>query len=418
MFRKLQIKLRSSLLLKKILFSTGIIFIYMLGRSLPVVTVPINTGVARDAATANALNSLASITGGQLSSITLFSLGLSPWMTSMILWRFVTVFELFKSSTKAQSDRARLTLTFVVALIQAFGITASSTFLPVEGSLFQSPIVLRVMTMTMIISGAFALMWLGNRNAEKGLGGPTVIIIVNMILTFFSNISSFFEGKSLQSPIVWGQILIFIIAVNALILVTIFSYRGEYRIPIRRISVSNSYTDKNYIPIRVNPAGGMPFMYGMTLMMLPPVIIQGLMGLFPDNETLVLISQNIGLSTWTGALIYAIILYTLTIGFTYYNYDPVNIAKTMRQGGDYIEFVRPGKETELYLRRYLSILSQIGAIFVCVIGVVPLLFIIGQGDKTSIAMLVSNIFVVTSLMLGIVEQVNVLLTWRKYGKLL
>lgn len=128
MFRKLQIKLRSSLLLKKILFSTGIIFIYMLGRSLPVVTVPINTGVARDAATANALNSLASITGGQLSSITLFSLGLSPWMTSMILWRFVTVFELFKSSTKAQSDRARLTLTFVVALIQAFGITASSTF--------------------------------------------------------------------------------------------------------------------------------------------------------------------------------------------------------------------------------------------------------------------------------------------------
>ncbi|MDY3823942.1 MULTISPECIES: accessory Sec system protein translocase subunit SecY2 [Streptococcus] len=418
MFRKLQIKLRSSLLLKKILFSTGIIFIYMLGRSLPVVTVPINTGVARDAATANALNSLASITGGQLSSITLFSLGLSPWMTSMILWRFVTVFELFKSSTKAQSDRARLTLTFVVALIQAFGITASSTFLPVEGSLFQSPIVLRVMTMTMIISGAFALMWLGNRNAEKGLGGPTVIIIVNMILTFFSNISSFFEGKSLQSPVVWGQILIFIIAVNALILVTIFSYRGEYRIPIRRISVSNSYTDKNYIPIRVNPAGGMPFMYGMTLMMLPPVIIQGLMGLFPDNETLVLISQNIGLSTWTGALIYAIILYTLTIGFTYYNYDPVNIAKTMRQGGDYIEFVRPGKETELYLRRYLSILSQIGAIFVCVIGVVPLLFIIGQGDKTSIAMLVSNIFVVTSLMLGIVEQVNVLLTWRKYGKLL
>lgn len=418
MFRKLQIKLRSSLLLKKILFSTGIIFIYMLGRSLPVVTVPINTGVARDAATANALNSLASITGGQLSSITLFSLGLSPWMTSMILWRFVTVFELFKSSTKAQSDRARLTLTFVVAFIQAFGITASSTFLPVEGSLFQSPIVLRVMTMTMIISGAFALMWLGNRNAEKGLGGPTVIIIVNMILTFFSNISSFFEGKSLQSPIVWGQILIFIIAVNALILVTIFSYRGEYRIPIRRISVSNSYTDKNYIPIRVNPAGGMPFMYGMTLMMLPPVIIQGLMGLFPDNETLVLISQNIGLSTWTGALIYAIILYTLTIGFTYYNYDPVNIAKTMRQGGDYIEFVRPGKETELYLRRYLSILSQIGAIFVCVIGVVPLLFIIGQGDKTSIAMLVSNIFVVTSLMLGIVEQVNVLLTWRKYGKLL
>ncbi|MCI5871517.1 MAG: accessory Sec system protein translocase subunit SecY2 [Streptococcus sp.] len=405
-------------MLKKILFSTGIIFIYMLGRSLPVVTVPINTGVARDAATANALNSLASITGGQLSSITLFSLGLSPWMTSMILWRFVTVFELFKSSTKAQSDRARLTLTFVVALIQAFGITASSTFLPVEGSLFQSPIVLRVMTMTMIISGAFALMWLGNRNAEKGLGGPTVIIIVNMILTFFSNISSFFEGKSLQSPVVWGQILIFIIAVNALILVTIFSYRGEYRIPIRRISVSNSYTDKNYIPIRVNPAGGMPFMYGMTLMMLPPVIIQGLMGLFPDNETLVLISQNIGLSTWTGALIYAIILYTLTIGFTYYNYDPVNIAKTMRQGGDYIEFVRPGKETELYLRRYLSILSQIGAIFVCVIGVVPLLFIIGQGDKTSIAMLVSNIFVVTSLMLGIVEQVNVLLTWRKYGKLL
>ncbi len=418
MLSRIRIKWQSSLLLKKMLFTLGIVFIYMVGRAIPISTIPLDTEAIKNTTLKSALNNLASVTGGQLSTMTLFSLGLSPVMTSMILWRFLTVFELFKNYTNAQVYRFRMYLALFIGLIQAFGYTASLNFLEVEGSLFTGDGLLRLVTVLILIGGSFVLAWLGNMNTEKGIGGPTVIIIVNMLLSLFQSAEQLFKNGDFSTLTYWGIVILAILAINALILVTIITHRAEYRIPIRRISVSNTYTEENYIPIRLNPAGGMPFMYGMTLMMLPPLIIQGLQGLFPKEKFLETLYNQIGLSNWPGVIIYAIILYLLAIGFTYYNYDPVDITKNMRRGGDYIEHVRPGKETERFIRKRLTIFAHIGAIFICLIGVGPLFLTIGKSDMTGIALFVSNIFIITSLMISIIEQIDMLLTWKKYGKLL
>ncbi|MGF0112827.1 accessory Sec system protein translocase subunit SecY2 [Streptococcus sp. SGI.013] len=418
MLSRIRIKWQSSLLLKKMLFTLGIVFIYMVGRAIPISTIPLDTEAIKNTTLKSALNNLASVTGGQLSTMTLFSLGLSPVMTSMILWRFLTVFELFKNYTNAQVYRFRMYLALFIGLIQAFGYTASLNFLEVEGSLFTGDGLLRLVTVLILIGGSFVLAWLGNMNTEKGIGGPTVIIIVNMLLSLFQSAEQLFKNGDFSMLTYWGIVILAILAINALILVTIITHRAEYRIPIRRISVSNTYTEENYIPIRLNPAGGMPFMYGMTLMMLPPLIIQGLQGLFPKEKFLETLYNQIGLSNWPGVIIYAIILYLLAIGFTYYNYDPVDITKNMRRGGDYIEHVRPGKETERFIRKRLTIFAHIGAIFICLIGVGPLFLTIGKSDMTGIALFVSNIFIITSLMISIIEQIDMLLTWKKYGKLL
>lgn len=418
MLSRIRIKWQSSLLLKKMLFTLGIVFIYMVGRAIPISTIPLDTEAIKNTTLKSALNNLASVTGGQLSTMTLFSLGLSPVMTSMILWRFLTVFELFKNYTNAQVYRFRMYLALFIGLIQAFGYTASLNFFEVEGSLFTGDGLLRLVTVLILIGGSFVLAWLGNMNTEKGIGGPTVIIIVNMLLSLFQSAEQLFKNGDFSTLTYWVIVILAILAINALILVTIITHRAEYRIPIRRISVSNTYTEENYIPIRLNPAGGMPFMYGMTLMMLPPLIIQGLQGLFPKEKFLETLYNQIGLSNWHGVIIYAIILYLLAIGFTYYNYDPVDITKNMRRGGDYIEHVRPGKETERFIRKRLTIFAHIGAIFICLIGVGPLFLTIGKSDMTGIALFVSNIFIITSLMISIIEQIDMLLTWKKYGKLL
>ncbi|MBM7643486.1 accessory Sec system protein translocase subunit SecY2 [Streptococcus loxodontisalivarius] len=411
-------KLKSSKLVQRILWTLLIMFIYMLGRSIPVTTVAMDTGVLAVMKTQTLLNNMAVVTGGQLSEITLFSLGIGPWMTGMIIWRFFTVFGMFKNLTTSQLNRNRMILTFLIALIQAFGLTAGATFTAVDIFGMTSPVLARILTMIFMITGSYVLVWLGNMNSVKGLGGMMIIIIVNMILSFFNNLGQYFSDNSFTGVELLVQIAIFATCLILLMMVTVVTYRAEYRIPVRRLGVSNHLTKDTYLPIRVMPAGGMPFMYGMTLMMLPPIIFSSLLSFFPENQILTYLSLNTGLSTLPGVLIYAVILYFLAIGFAYYNYDSYDIAKNMRNTGDYIEHVKPGKPTQKFIQAKINIFAQIGAVFVILMGAGPLFFIVGQSGKTSIALLISNVFIVISLMLTIIEQVNTLLNWRRYKNLL
>ena len=172
-----------------------------------------------------------------------------------------------------------------------------------------------------------------------------------------------------------------------LVLLTVVLYRAEYRIPIRRIGINNAYNKESYLPIRVTPAGALPFMYGMTLMMLPPFILSGLLSIFPNNPTIISLVTQIGISKPLGVGIYAVILYILAIGFAYYNYDAYDIAKGMRQNGDYIDFVRPGDETRRFIQSKVNLLAQFGAWMVLLLGACPLAVVVltqqGNSDNLS-----------------------------------
>lgn len=162
-------------------------------------------------------------------------------------------------------------------------------------------------------------------------------------------------------------------------------------------------------------------MYGMTMMILPPYIISGLLVLFPNNAFLLFLAVNIGISQLPGVLLYIALLYVLAIGFSYYNYDAYDIAKNMRNNGDYIEKIRPGEETRNYIQRKINVLAHFGACFVIIMGGLPLLFIVLQkasSENVSIALLISNVFIISSLLLGVIEQVDTLQNWKKYKNLI
>ena len=100
----------------------------------------------------------------------------------------------------------------------------------------------------------------------------TVVILVNMILAFQSNTIKYFTTQQFDSDNLIKFGLLFCTVLSVLVCLTILLYKGEYRIPIRRVGLNTPYHSSSYLPIRVTPAGAMPFMYGMTLMMLPPYI--------------------------------------------------------------------------------------------------------------------------------------------------
>ncbi|MBL3715484.1 accessory Sec system protein translocase subunit SecY2 [Lactococcus muris] len=421
MFLKLQKKWRSALIFPKLLWSLVIVLVYMFGQQIPVPTVILNTEALAKIVDIQLLNNVASVTGAQLSSINLFSLGLSPWMTAMIIWRFITMMGYFKNATSKQLNRYRLFLTLGIALIQSFGLTAASSYNRLALDTAQES-TLRLFTMLIMTAGSFVLIWLGNFNAQKGLGGMMLIILVNMALAFKDNIGAYFSENQFSSLGLMLSLLIFLSTYFLLVLLTVVLYRAEYRIPIRRIGINNAYNKESYLPIRVTPAGALPFMYGMTLMMLPPFILSGLLSIFPNNPTIISLVTQIGISKPLGVGIYAVILYILAIGFAYYNYDAYDIAKGMRQNGDYIDFVRPGDETRRFIQSKVNLLAQFGAWMVLLLGACPLAVVVltqqGNSDNISIALLVSNAYIVSTLMLGIIEQVNMLQNWKNYKNII
>lgn len=364
------------------------------------------------------LKSLASVTGAQLSNLSLFSLGLSPWMTAMIIWRFFTVVGWFKQATSAKLYYYQMVLSILIASMQAFGLTTNAHFITIEGL---SPVVIRLVTIVILVAGAAILSWLGAMNGQKGLGGMMIIIVVNMIISFQQNLYAYFVQNELTSDQLLSRALIFLVIYALLLLVTVVLYRAEYRLPIKRIGINTSYNKGSYLPIRVTPAGAMPFMYGMTLMMLPPYLISIWLHFAPNNDRLIYLATNMGMSKLPGVLTYMVLLYILSIGFAYYNYDTYDIAKQMRGNGDYFEGIRPGLATQKFLQRRLNFLAHFGAMTVILIGAGPMVAVVRQGgsaENVTIAMLISNAYIISSLLLGIIEQVDTLRSWKNYRNLI
>lgn len=398
----------------KIGWTILIVTIYMLGRYLLIPTIPTNQEFLQKIGDINILNNLVSVTGAQYNRITFFSLGLSPWMTMMIIWRFFTVFGVFKNLTNRQVHFYRMLLVLLVAFIQSYALVSYIVFHDFQYFGNSSEVVARSITILILISGTYGLIWLGNVNSQKGIGGMTIIILVNMLLSFKDNIIRYVQRESvdyLQTAVIFSLSLII------LVMITVIFYKAEYRIPIRRIGVNNTYSQASYLPIRLTPAGAMPFMYGMTMMMLPPYIISILLRFFPENAILSFLAVNIGISRIPGAVFYLILLYVLAIGFGYYNYDMYDIAKSMRNSGDYIENIRPGEKTRQFLHSKIKIWIHFGAFFVVIMGGIPLLVVVLQkqtSDHISIALLISNAYIIASLLLGIIEQFAMLMSWKKY----
>lgn len=405
--------IRTSRLTKRVLWTVGIVFVYMLGKYLPIATLPTYQSLY-SLQEQTIFDNLAMVTGGQFSSLNLFSLGLSPWMTTMILWRFLTLFRIVKSLTSRKAHYYRMLLMLLVAAIQAFGVSAMSDYTALEHTTSLGLVSLRAATILVLIAGSYALMWLGNQNAQRGLGGPTVIIISNMVLTFLVNASSYYQKIHLTNLRLLLVLLILAVFASFLVWITLRVYRAEYRIPIRRISVVSRFVEDTYLPIRLTPAGGMPFMYAMTLMALPPLAVTGLLSLFPNNTLLQALEGQLSIRQLPGILVYIALLFLLSIGFAYFNVDPLEVSENMRKNGDYIVGVRPGKATKAYISFYLNRLTLLGALYTTVMGGLPLLVIWSRQGEIGLALLINNIYIISTLMLGLVEQVHTLRSWTHY----
>lgn len=408
------------LLQKKISWTGLIIFIFLIGRNILIPGVNVKQ-LVNFFNNQYLLQTVSGATGGDLSRMSLFALGLGPWMSALILWRVLALIRGFDFK-KIPSERAylyKIILAIVIGFIQSIAIV-NNVEISKKISVFGHTEFGSILTISLImVIGAVFLIWLSTMNEILGIGGPTILILASMIINWPENISMYFieNFRSGINNTAVIKTLVIAIGILFLVLLTVSFQQAQRKIPIRKIMINNDFYHKSYLPIQINPAGGMPLMYSMTLLVLPQYILQAVNYWMPNNNIVMYLIMNTTVTQPIGVTLYIIILFVLSIGFAFININPDQISEDLQQSGDYIDNVKPGEETRSYLTKIVFRLSSVGAIYMIAVAGCPLYFGGIDQQYTQYALTAGSVVILVSLIVNINDQITALLTKNNYSSL-
>lgn len=402
-------KFRSSIAVKKGMHTLFLLFIYVLGSRLALPFVDLNSRNFLGGGAAY-LDFSVALTGGNLRSLSLFSIGLSPWMSAMILWQmfsFSKKLGLNSVSSEVQ-DRRKMYLTLGIALIQALALT---TNLPVQAP--YNPFLVFLLNTSLLVAGTFFLVWLSDINASIGVGGPVVILLASMVASLPQDIIQSIQVHKI-SP--WLLFLLVVLGVLFTYLVVLF-YRARYRIPINKIGLHSRFKRYSYLEIMLNPAGGMPYMYVMSLMGLPSYLLILLQHLDKSNPLYPALLEQYAMGKPLWIYAYILILFVFSIAFAFVNVSGQQIADRMKQSGDYIYGVYPGEDTSRFINRLVLRFALIGAVFNVTLAGLPILFVLKDESLLKVSMIPGLFLILSGMLFTIHDELQALRLNERYQPL-
>ncbi|MDC7278626.1 preprotein translocase subunit SecY [Butyrivibrio fibrisolvens] len=346
-------------LFQKLIFTFIIMAAYLVGRELPLYGVDL---AAYDAFRDKSADLIMQTIGGDRYKTSLLALGISPFMFSTLFVQMIVAFKSADSKSHTSPKkitRATLILMVIWASVQAYLTTKSTIYIYDGGT---ELILAKVISGIEMVTGAFVILWLATRNGKYGVGGQTILIYVNILDSVVNTVKNI-EFKELK--------VVGILSVIALVFTIIFE-NTEYRIPMQRISIHSIFSDKNYIPIKLNPIGMMPVMFASAFFQLPAYIITWLAESFQDNGDLQWLSENMDTNHPLGIGIYIVVLYVITIIFSFIFISPKNLAESLQKAGDSITGLKAGRKTRVYIRNRLLIIAIFSATFLSLFIALPL----------------------------------------------
>ncbi len=352
---------------------------YLIGRELPLYGIDL---AAYDAFRDTTSDLIMQTVGGDRYKTSIFALGISPYMFSMLIVQMVVAVKNADSKTKTSPKKttiATLAVMMIWASVQAYMQTQSAVYLADGG---MELVIAKLLSGIEMVTGAFVILWLSTRNGKYGVGGQTILIFVN-ILDSIVNTVRYSKLEELE--------IIGIISIVALLITIIFE-NSEYRIPMQRISIHNIYSDKNYIPIKLNPIGMMPVMFASAFFMLPVSICNGLTLIMPDNENIQWVYDNMNTNHTLGVIVYVIILYLITVMFSFVFISPKGLTENMQKSGDSITGLRSGKKTRRYIGIRVFLISVFSATFMSIFIGLPL-YLQMQGYISPVVMTLPSIMI-------------------------
>ena len=399
-------------IIKKFLWTLFFLFIYVLGTKLTLPFIDMSKAAAMDGTSAT-LNYATALMGGNLRSMSLFSVGLSPWMSSMLIWQMFAVSKrlgLSKLPLEVQ-ERRRMLLTLVIALIQSVALVLN---LPLQEAGGVDMITIIVLDTLVLMAGTYFLIWLTDLNAAMGLGGSIMIVMASMIAYIPQDIWNSIQELKISS--LWLALMLVFSLVFLYLAVTV--ERSKYRIPVNKINIHNRFKKYSYLDIRLNPAGGMPIMYAMTLVSIPQYFLLIIHFLQPDNQLIEQWIEALSMGSPAWFILYLLTIFILGLAFAFINISGDQISERMQKSGEYIENVYPGGATRRYINGLVTYFALVGAFYLILISGLPMMVVLLDIRYLRLSMIPGIFMIFIGMVFSIKDEVEALTLNDRYRSLL
>ena len=399
-------------IIKKFLWTLFFLFIYVLGTKLTLPFIDMSKAAAMDG-TSTTLNYATALMGGNLRSMSLFSVGLSPWMSSMLIWQMFALskrLSLSKLPLEVQ-ERRRMLLTLVIALIQSVALVLN---LPLQEAGGVDMITIIVLDTLVLMAGTYFLIWLTDLNAAMGLGGSIMIVMASMIAYIPQDIWNSIQELKISS--LWLALMLVFSLVFLYLAVTV--ERSKYRIPVNKINIHNRFKKYSYLDIRLNPAGGMPIMYAMTLVSIPQYFLLIIHFLQPDNQLIEQWIEALSMGSPAWFILYLLTIFILALAFAFINISGDQIAERMQKSGEYIENVYPGGATRRYINGLVTYFALVGAFYLILISGLPMIVVLLDIRYLRLSMIPGIFMIFIGMVFSIKDEVEALTLNDRYRSLL
>lgn len=384
------------------------IFVYVLGSKITLPFVDLAKVLNVNEGTARGLELTSAIMGGNLRGLSIFALGLSPWMSSMILWRLFTVSKRHNLERTSSDlvERRKMYLTLALALVQSLAV---SLYLPLETDL--SPLLVVSLNALIMIAGTFFLVWLADLNTALGLGNSIVIMMAGMLLYLPEDVLGTLSKSGLPA-----YSLLFLLLLAFMYMVVCIEY-ARYRIPVNKLGIHNSLKAHTFLDVKLNPAGGMPFMYAMTLVSIPQYIFLLVQAINLHASWAGTIAKELVIGEPAWIFLYGLMMVLLSFAFAFVTVNGEEIADKMMKNSEYIDFVYPGEETRRYINRIVFRLTVFGTLYLILFTVLPFLLLLWDRGLLRLVMIPGSFLMFVGMISTIREEVRALRVNQRYTRL-
>lgn len=393
-------KAKEHILLYKILYSLMVMFVYMIGRNIPLYGVDVEAYRDVDI---NAQSIIIQAVSGDMKNCSIFILGLWPYMLASMLIVLVVAIATLDKTRRISPKKVNIwtvTLMLIIGILQAYERVQNYIYKVDGTALIQA----KTIAFVELIAGMLIVVYLGDRATKYGICGKTSVFLVNIV----DGMMTMLVGQPFRK--LWLIIVIGIIEIAVMLVLE----NTEKRIAVQRVSIHNIHADKDYIAYKMNPVGVTPMMFASAAFILPQSVLGLLNKLFPESGTIEWIYHRMNLTSVLGVWVYIAIIVILTIAFSFIMLTPGKTAEDLLKSGDSILGVYAGRETKRYLQGCVLSFSLISSVVIGICVGVPLFLQFGGYINSKLAMFPCSIMMFTGIWISFGREAEVYRNMDRY----
>ena len=411
---------------QRLLYTLMVLVVFRIGTH---ITVPgVNASAIETFASTGFFGILNTFSGGALSNFSIFSMGVSPYITASIVVQLLQMDILptfVEWSKQGEVGRRKLNtatryLTIVIGFFQAFAISFGFNAYANYGLINNPGISTYLLIALVLTAGTMFVTWLGDMITVNGISnGVSIIIFAGIVARMPHDIYEFYvnqlQGKADEELYkAYGFTAALAVAIILVVMLVVYIEQAQRRLPISYSKRPTGASEASWLPLKINSAGVIPVIFASSFIALPQTVLSAVHGQYSEASWYQVATNIFDYQKPAGASLYIFLIVVFTYFYAFVQVNPEKVAENLQKQGGYILSVRPGKETEHYISGMLLRLSTVGALYLGGISLLPMIAASLWNLPRGLMLGGTNLLIVVGVALEISRQIEGRAIKRKY----